>query len=131
MTVSGDGYVQQAEQPTATETPKPAAGTEFSFLRNSKPSSAPAAAHGPVHAAPVKDDYYKQKNWNREFQDLLVRPDSEEKYSALSRLANEFVFVAQTYGKVIISELSVPAEEKTVRVRVTSLDLLSCSGSAL
>eukprot|EP01122_Echinamoeba_exundans_P007904 TRINITY_DN2521_c0_g1_i1.p1 TRINITY_DN2521_c0_g1~~TRINITY_DN2521_c0_g1_i1.p1 ORF type:complete len:1209 (+),score=237.81 TRINITY_DN2521_c0_g1_i1:47-3628(+) len=114
MTASTDGYIKTPEEPPVEHgTPKPA-GSEFSFLRNSNPAKpAPAPAHSP--APSVKDEYYKQKNWNREFQDLLARPDSEEKYSSLSRLANEFVFVAQTYGKVIISELSVPAEEKTVR----------------
>lgn len=89
---------------------QPPTSSEFSF---GKPRNVSVENKVPA----MKEELYKQKNWNLEFQALLTRPDSEEKYAALSRLANEFVFVAETYGKVIISELSVPPDEKTVRVR--------------
>lgn len=47
-------------------------------------------------------------NWNVEFQNIIKIEDSVEKFTKLSALANNFVFMAETYGKIIISELFLP-----------------------
>lgn len=43
---------------------------------------------------------------------LLEVEPSAEKYDELAKLAHDFVFAAETYGKIIISELSLPGESK-------------------
>jgi len=55
------------------------------------------------------------KNWNNEFQDIMAEDPSPEKYRELSRLAREFVFVASTYGRVIISEMTLPESNKSIK----------------
>ncbi|ELR11467.1 uncharacterized protein ACA1_122080 [Acanthamoeba castellanii str. Neff] len=55
------------------------------------------------------------KNWNTDFQHLLDMPPSAEKFTKLARLAHDFVFAAETYGKIIISELGLPVEKKTIK----------------
>lgn len=47
-------------------------------------------------------------DWNKEFQEILLLDDSDIKFTRLSALANNFVFLAETYGKIIISELHLP-----------------------
>jgi len=39
---------------------------------------------------------------------LLHMESSADKFSRLARLAHDFVFAAETYGKIIISELGLP-----------------------
>jgi hypothetical protein len=58
---------------------------------------------------------FEKKDWNKAFQTILALPESESKYQKLSQLAHEFIFVAETYGKVIISEINVPVEHKTIK----------------
>ncbi|KYQ91377.1 hypothetical protein DLAC_08332 [Tieghemostelium lacteum] len=54
-------------------------------------------------------------NWNDLFQRLLDLPESEEKYKKLSNMASDFVYCADTFGKIIISELHLPEESKTIK----------------
>ncbi|GAM21633.1 hypothetical protein SAMD00019534_048080 [Acytostelium subglobosum LB1] len=56
-----------------------------------------------------------EKGWNETFQQLLDLPDSEAKYETLSNFANNFVYSANTFGKIIISERNVPDEFKTIK----------------
>ena len=55
------------------------------------------------------------KDWNSEFQTLLAQKDCEAKYRALYSLAHDFCYSAKIYGKIIISEMHLPNEEKTIR----------------
>eukprot|EP01127_Copromyxa_protea_P008634 TRINITY_DN1984_c0_g1_i2.p1 TRINITY_DN1984_c0_g1~~TRINITY_DN1984_c0_g1_i2.p1 ORF type:complete len:1938 (+),score=281.60 TRINITY_DN1984_c0_g1_i2:553-5814(+) len=52
--------------------------------------------------------------WNKIFQDLLTEEDSTLKYAKLSALASDFVTVAETYGRIIISEYFVPDSRKSI-----------------
>lgn len=54
------------------------------------------------------------KNWNRELQELLDTDPSEQKYLKLRELAHDFNLTAEVYAKILISELFVPANEKTI-----------------
>eukprot|EP01114_Cavostelium_apophysatum_P011844 TRINITY_DN2636_c0_g1_i2.p1 TRINITY_DN2636_c0_g1~~TRINITY_DN2636_c0_g1_i2.p1 ORF type:complete len:1423 (+),score=460.75 TRINITY_DN2636_c0_g1_i2:227-4495(+) len=61
-------------------------------------------------------------NWNARFQtlieDLRTCEDTKgrmEIYSNLSKLAQDFIYCAKTYGKLIISEVYAPFEEKTIK----------------
>ncbi|KAF2070369.1 hypothetical protein CYY_008312 [Polysphondylium violaceum] len=67
----------------------------------------------------LQDDSFNNKslenNWNEIFQNTLDLPDSEEKFRKLSNIANDFVYCADTFGKIIISELHLPAESKTIK----------------
>jgi hypothetical protein len=58
---------------------------------------------------------YQKKDWNKNFQSILDEEESESKYQRLSQIAHEFIFVAETYGKVIISEINVPFDQKTIK----------------
>jgi hypothetical protein len=58
---------------------------------------------------------YDKKDWNADFQKLLAQPDSETKFRKLYHLAHDFVYAAGTYAKIIISELLLPATEKTIQ----------------
>jgi len=42
----------------------------------------------------------EEKDWNQEFQSILDRKDTYEKYYDLASLAHDFVYAAKTYGKV-------------------------------
>eukprot|EP01121_Diplochlamys_sp_Union-15-3_P013069 TRINITY_DN400_c0_g2_i1.p1 TRINITY_DN400_c0_g2~~TRINITY_DN400_c0_g2_i1.p1 ORF type:complete len:533 (+),score=143.20 TRINITY_DN400_c0_g2_i1:106-1599(+) len=53
--------------------------------------------------------------WTYRFQTILDKKDSFEKFHELCRLAHEFVFVAETYGKVIISEIGLSEKEKSIK----------------
>jgi hypothetical protein len=57
----------------------------YSYNASSKPAT---PQHGPAQAHP--EETYKHKNWNKEFQDMLLHEDTEDKYLNLGRLANEF-----------------------------------------
>lgn len=54
------------------------------------------------------------KNWNRELQELLDTDPSEQKYLKLRELAHDFNLTAEVYAKILISELFVAANEKTI-----------------
>lgn len=41
--------------------------------------------------------------------------DSYEKFSSLARLAREFVYVAETFSRVIISEMGLPVADKSIK----------------
>ncbi|EGG14472.1 hypothetical protein DFA_12244 [Cavenderia fasciculata] len=56
----------------------------------------------------------KGNSWNEKFQELLEEKDSEEKFKKLSTIANEFVYCANTYGKIIISERNLENDQKTI-----------------
>jgi hypothetical protein len=66
-----------------------------------------------------------QSNWSYRFQTILsVLRDFDffththvkaQIYSSMSNLAADFVKAACTYGKIIISEGSLPTHEKTIR----------------
>ncbi|KYQ96957.1 leucine-rich repeat-containing protein (LRR) [Tieghemostelium lacteum] len=58
---------------------------------------------------------FKRKDWNAEFQTLLSMQDSEMKFSKLSHLARDFVFSAKSYAQIIINELCVPLDQKTIK----------------
>ncbi|EGC35315.1 hypothetical protein DICPUDRAFT_152393 [Dictyostelium purpureum] len=58
---------------------------------------------------------FKSKDWNGEFQNLLQQPNSEQKFRKLSHLAKDFVFTAKSYATIIINELCVPLELKTIK----------------
>lgn len=78
-------------------------------------STAAAAAAAPPPQPTVK-------NWNADFQSIIselsTAEEEEEKlrlYNRLSHLAHDFVYVAKTYGKIIIMERCLPHEAKTIK----------------
>ena len=54
-------------------------------------------------------------DWNAEFQRLSSLDDSQSKYRQLAALASDFVATAGQYCCVIINELGLPQELKTIR----------------
>eukprot|EP00029_Vermamoeba_vermiformis_P005506 TRINITY_DN1931_c0_g1_i1.p1 TRINITY_DN1931_c0_g1~~TRINITY_DN1931_c0_g1_i1.p1 ORF type:complete len:1922 (+),score=411.10 TRINITY_DN1931_c0_g1_i1:83-5848(+) len=57
-----------------------------------------------------------KKDWNKDYQAILSEPDSESKFKKLYHLAHDFVYAANTYAKIIISELALPPDEKTIEL---------------
>ncbi|PRP78266.1 hypothetical protein PROFUN_13876 [Planoprotostelium fungivorum] len=58
-------------------------------------------------------------DWNDEFQKILALPENTEdeklhKYSELSSLNKDFVHIAKTFGKIIISERYLHAKHRTI-----------------
>jgi len=59
-------------------------------------------------------------DWNERFQRVLEMGEStlaaaNLKYKLLARLSVDFVEIAKTYGKVIISEHLLPDSKKTIK----------------
>jgi hypothetical protein len=54
------------------------------------------------------------KDWNHELQSLLDMEPSEEKYLKLRELAHDFNLTAEVYAKILISELFLSPNEKTI-----------------
>eukprot|EP01127_Copromyxa_protea_P013751 TRINITY_DN3720_c0_g1_i2.p1 TRINITY_DN3720_c0_g1~~TRINITY_DN3720_c0_g1_i2.p1 ORF type:complete len:1412 (+),score=225.99 TRINITY_DN3720_c0_g1_i2:23-4237(+) len=52
--------------------------------------------------------------WNTRFQELIAMTESASKFRKLSSLSMDFVSVAETYGKIIISENYIPDSMKTI-----------------
>ncbi|EGG19006.1 Histidine kinase A [Cavenderia fasciculata] len=63
---------------------------------------------------PVQKVLSTAKDWNAEFQ-TLVNNNKMEGYREISKLAHDFVYTAKIYGKVIISELTLPLHLKTIK----------------
>jgi len=55
------------------------------------------------------------RDWNSEFQSLLERKDSIEKFTKLRQLASDFAWTAKTYGRIIIGEMMVENQFKTIK----------------
>lgn len=67
-----------------------------------------------TNAQMIQEVLDSKETWNDRFQVIYDAPESESKYDALHRLSVDFLGVAETYGKVIISELSLPDSEKSI-----------------
>ena len=67
-----------------------------------------------VNAQIIQEVLDSKESWNDRFQAIYDAPESESKYDAMHRLSVDFLGVAETYGKVIISELSLPDNEKSI-----------------
>ena len=67
--------------------------------------------HPPV--TPSGDEF--GASFNDRFQQALSLPETKTKYAALNAINSDFVTTAVTYGKVLITELFLPAEAKTIR----------------
>lgn len=56
-----------------------------------------------------------EKDWNKDFLAIQKMPESIGKYQALSKLAQDFTYAAKLYSKLIISELELDNELKTLK----------------
>lgn len=54
-------------------------------------------------------------DWNVAFKAIHALPDSPHKYQALSKLAKDFTHASTLYAKLIISELFLKDENKTLK----------------
>eukprot|EP01125_Pyxidicula_operculata_P017085 TRINITY_DN5945_c0_g1_i2.p1 TRINITY_DN5945_c0_g1~~TRINITY_DN5945_c0_g1_i2.p1 ORF type:complete len:1909 (-),score=399.00 TRINITY_DN5945_c0_g1_i2:471-6197(-) len=62
----------------------------------------------------------RNEMWNERFQEAWELPEDTpdqklEKYTKLSEIASDFVYAAETYGKIIISEFYLPNSLKTIK----------------
>jgi len=68
----------------------------------------------------VRIDRSESTDWNGMFQTALELSESNRdeavmKYTRLTHLATHFVSVATQYGRVIITEMSLPLQLKTIK----------------
>jgi hypothetical protein len=77
----------------------------------------------------VSAGQYVERNWNAEFQNIMENAQflftepafvsaasgQKDNFSALSLLAEDFIYAAKLYAKVIISEMHIPIEHKTIK----------------
>jgi len=67
----------------------------------------------------AKDDpnakYDDLTSWNTEFQTVIEMEDCLEKFERLSSLEQDFVYAAETYGRIIISEHFLPHDNRTIK----------------
>lgn len=61
------------------------------------------------------DDDVRGKNWNEKYQLVMEHEESIEKYETLRDLARDFEYAAQLYARLIVSEVCLPAESKSVK----------------
>eukprot|EP01125_Pyxidicula_operculata_P022245 TRINITY_DN898_c1_g1_i1.p1 TRINITY_DN898_c1_g1~~TRINITY_DN898_c1_g1_i1.p1 ORF type:complete len:1793 (+),score=365.55 TRINITY_DN898_c1_g1_i1:43-5379(+) len=54
-------------------------------------------------------------DWNSQFQDLLMMNDNKQKFKKLASLERDFLYVAETYGRIIISEKYLDVSQKTIK----------------
>ncbi|KAL7712534.1 Clu domain-containing protein [Entamoeba marina] len=59
-------------------------------------------------------------SWNERFQEILCKEECLEKFEELVSFYNDFLRTAEMYGKIIISEMFLPTEEKTIKPITTS-----------
>lgn len=87
-----------------------------SSSNNNSPYDHPATITRPTVTGASTDGHVEKKDWNTEFQLLMEQADSESKFKKLSHLARDFVRAAQSYAIIIINELCLPYNEKTIKV---------------
>ena len=88
---------------------KPAEVSNLSHQQ--QPNAAPISIMSQGHGYPL--------DWNESFQKLiemkeLTEEERLEKYKKLTTLAKDFVRVAKTFGKIIISEKFLPPQSRTI-----------------
>ena len=84
-------------------------------LSTSQKTPSPASANQSSTYTPYLEQM-SWRRWNEEFQrSFEEEEDSLPKYRRLLNLSNDFVFAAQMYGKIIISERYLPVKEKTIK----------------
>ncbi len=79
----------------------------------------PQRSHAPPSSS-TGSESAAHVDWNRDFQTLLELPERSwqeklAKYEQLSALASDFLHVAITFGKIIISEKHLAPDAKTIR----------------
>ena len=82
------------------------------------------STHPPTHPTPSPHPSSPSSppnlSWNSRFQTALELPETTEsstltKYAALSALSSDFLSLARTYGRTIISEYFLPRHQQTIQ----------------
>lgn len=120
-----NGVRQSAHSSAMTASDKLAAGFDWWGMRKSADEPATVEPAGGTiavtdasstdHSLPDADD-----DWNAEFQQALDLPEttSEQKFvknQRLSQLSDDFMFMAELYGRLIISERFLAESQKTIK----------------
>ncbi|KYQ92909.1 hypothetical protein DLAC_05501 [Tieghemostelium lacteum] len=87
-----------------------------SIITSSSYKDAKFLLDGKSSSSPQKDSTVESlTSWNSEFQKLIEMDDCLEKFERLSSLEHDFVYAAETYGRIIISEHFLPHNVRTIK----------------
>src|SRR5262249_5923423 len=53
--------------------------------------------------------------WNERFQQLIALPDTVQKWLDVARLCKDFIYTAENFCRVIVSEVNLPPEQKAIK----------------
>ena len=93
----------------------------------SSPSSSPLSSSSTLSPSlsQKEDDRMDKMRWNRKYQEIMDVYESHSSTTSLSdrigvtvdliHLSQDFVYTSQVYGKIIISEVYLPREKKTIQ----------------
>ena len=70
-----------------------------------------------------------RRNWNESYQAILEMTESVEKFEALRDLARDFEYAAQLYARLIVSEVCLPAEKKSIKPLETHSGSINAGGT--
>lgn len=56
-----------------------------------------------------------RRTWSQKYRELLEMPECELKFRYLGQLAKDFNYAAQIYASIIINEICIPVENKTIK----------------
>lgn len=79
------------------------------FGQSSSKTTTATAAHDKVTLPPGG------KDWNKEFRAALDMEDSLERHVELTKMTNDFCYAALSFAKIIIAELPLPFEAKSLK----------------
>jgi hypothetical protein len=116
----GNGY-EQWQNGNGHDSPELEIGIRYTEWNNNTESHCyPGTPQLNLHAS--TEPRRKDVVWSDEFHDLLIAlakahggPDEERLFENLRKLELDFVYTAETWGRVIIEELFLPEEKKTIK----------------
>ncbi|KAH3742853.1 Histidine kinase A [Pelomyxa schiedti] len=103
----------RALQKTASTTANALPNKQLLYM--SSPRSASARTITSPFRVCIRSSLSGNVDWNTEYQAILDLPDSEVKFRKLFNLEHDFVYASIAYAKIIISELCMPREVKTIK----------------
>ncbi len=115
--------VNTSSTPLAAAAPPARAAGSGPLRDAATPESAPTFALAAETLASSR------RNWNEAYQEILEMAESVEKFEALRDLARDFEYAAQLYARLIVSEVCLAPESKSIRPIKTAAGSVNAGGT--